>query len=376
MQRQHARYILDRLPEGLPVVEIDEEVIDELVTAEGGGRRKRANGKVRQIAATTMLKRLSMLRCALKIQKRRRVIDRLPEFPEILSSYQPDRKFIRSYAEALAIAAALPPFRAEWFWLCLWTGQHSSDVERMTKEDLQPLGLERWVRVRNTKNRRFEGVRIECPAELARVFRARWRKLGPGAHLVEPWPHVSSQLPDVCERLGLPRYTAKSLRHTFFTWMVAQVGITKAVMEIGGWSSYEMVVKVYGHALPPQFRAAVRALDHFVVEEARRHPPRSAGKKTSPPGLRASPATAEKETGVGVTSPGAGGRSIRRGTSVRQTRRLGDVGGDPQASEVGAEGIEPSTNGLRVRPQPFPSPERMSPARRPPRGNAWEPTTE
>jgi integrase len=291
MQRQHVRYLLERVPAGLPVVEIDEETIDELATAEGGGRRKRVDGSIRPIAASSILKRLSTLRRALKLQKRRRVIDRLPEFPEILSEYRPDRKFIRSHGEALAIAAALPSNRADWFWLALWTGQHSSDVERMTREDINPAGADRWVRVRNTKNRRFEGLRIACPAELARAFGARWLALRPGAALVEKWPHVTSQLPDTCARIGLPRYSAKTLRHTFFTWMISRVGITKAVMEIGGWSSYEMIVRVYGHALPPQFRDAVRALDRLVIDEARR-PPRSA--KRSPSGLQAPSVTAGK----------------------------------------------------------------------------------
>lgn len=373
MQVQHVRYILDRIPAALPVGEVDEETIGELATVEGAGRRKCPDGTFRPIAASSVLKRLSTLRRALKIQKRRRVIDRLPEFPEILSAYQPDRKFIRTYAEAVAIAAALPPNRADWFWLCLWTGQHSSDVERMTKEDIHPLGAGRWVRVRNTKNRRFEGVRIACPADLARVIGARWLALKPGARLVDPWPHVSSnQLPATCERIGLPRYTAKSLRHTFFTWMISKVGITKAVMEIGGWSSYEMVVKVYGHALPLQFRAAVRALDHFVVDEARR-PPRSAKAKfSSTPGLSASAET--KMPPPVLSAPG--GEECQPGRVVTgETRRLVHAGDSPQEPDVfsvGPVGFEPTAYGLKVRP----SRNRLLPERRStPTGAEWKPTT-
>lgn len=365
MQRQHVRYILERVPAALPVVEVDEETIDELATLEGGGRRKRTDGSVRSIAASTILKRLSTLRRALKLQKRRRVIDRLPEFPEILSEYRPDRKYVRTYAEALAIATALPPHRAAWFWLALWTGQHSSDVERMTREDLHPGGADRWVRVRNTKNRRFEGLRIACPAELARAFGARWLTLRPGEVLVEPWPHVTSQLPDTCERIGLPRYSAKTLRHTFFTWMISRVGITKAVMEIGGWSSFEMVVKVYGHALPPQFRDAVRALDHFVIDEARR-PPRSVAK------------AAEKKPPPVLSAPGAAEGQPVDGTH-RVTRRLVPSGDLTQQvdhlneqSVVGPAGFEPAAYGLKVRQ---PSRDRLVPVRPSrPTGAAWGPT--
>ena len=375
MQRQHVAYILERLPAELPIVEVDEEVIDELATLEGGGRRKRADGEVRQLAGSTILKRLSTLRRALKIQKRRRVIDRLPEFPEILTASRPDRKFIRSHGEARAIAAALPANRALWFWLCLWTGQHSSDVERMTKEDLHPGGPDKWVRVRNTKNRRFDGIRIACPAELARLFRARWLELEEGAHLVDEWAHVSSQLPDVCERIGLPRYTAKSLRHTYFSWMISRVGITKAVMEIGGWSSYEMVVKVYGHALPPQFRAAVRALDQFVIDEARRPPHRKPLKAKSAVGASNTNGRPEQKKPPASASNAGGGRKPR--TADRTTFREGRLGDAGETSQdlVGAEGIEPSTNGLRVSPSPLPPSElRLSSVRLKPTETTWCPT--
>ncbi len=381
MQRQHVRYILDRLPGDLPISEVDEAVIEQLVTAEGNGRRRRADGSIRAIKSTSMLKRLSTFRRALKIQKRKRAIDRVPEFPEILQDYRPDMKFIPTYAEARTIAAALPPHRADWFWLALWTGQHSSDVERMTREDLHPVGRDRWVRVRNTKNRRFNGMRIACPAELAAVFGERWPDLAPRAPLVEPWAHVSSQLPAVCERIGLPRYTAKSLRHTFFTWMIASVGITKAVMEIGGWSTYEMVVKVYGHALAPQFRDAVRALDQFVIDEARL-PPKSAGKKVTS-GVPASAVAQSKEVPPQVL-PAPGGANGRRPTDTTgsselsaETGRLEHAETSPQCS-VGAERIELSTNGLRVCALTLPATTNSSssPTRRTPRSGAkWDPTT-
>src|SRR5438128_11832951 len=72
MQRQHVAYLLERLSPTLAVTEIDEAVIEQLVLGEGAGRRKRADGSIRPLAPTTLLKRLSTLRRALKIQKRRR----------------------------------------------------------------------------------------------------------------------------------------------------------------------------------------------------------------------------------------------------------------------------------------------------------------
>ncbi|HEY7541623.1 MAG TPA: hypothetical protein VIF11_15870 [Methylomirabilota bacterium] len=345
MQRQHVAYILERLPPNLPVTEIDEAVIEALVSGEGAGRRRRADGSIRPLSNSTMLKRLSTLRRTLKIQKRRRAIDRMPEFPEILHDYQPDVKFIPTFAEAQRIAAELPPHRADWFWLALWTGQHPSDVERMVKEDIDPRGRAPWVRIRNSKNRRFAGMRIDCPAELARLIRARWRELPTGARLVAPWAHVSSQLPNLCERLGLPRYSAKSLRHTFFTWIIARVGITKAVMEIGGWVNFDMVCRVYAHALPPQFRAAIRALDGVTADGRRQKVPDGVGSAVGE--TNELPATGVGSTGGGRIARTGGDSPIRTGTVARSF-----------VQSVGAVGVEPTANGLRVC---APSPESAVP---------------
>jgi integrase len=374
MQRQHVRYLLTRLPASTPLAEIDEAVIDQLATVEGQGRRKRADGVIRPITTSTIKKRLSTLSRALKLQKRKRGIDRLPEFPEILSSYRPDMKFIATFAEARKIAHRLPEHRAAWFWLALWTGQHPSDVERMTKADMQPVGKDRWVLVRNTKNRRFSGTRIACPAELANVFGDRWAELKPGASLVEPWPHVSSQLPYLCECMDLPRYTAKSLRHTFFTWMISKVGITKAVMEIGGWSTYEMVVKVYGHALMPQFRDAVQALDTFVSDERGRQK----NKKNLPPALQAPEGKAAEGTVAPsvLQAPTGPVKPTTDGSIVSRAGKKDRGNENPQS--VGAERIELSTNGLRVYLSPDIPPhlERELPARQMPPGAKWDPTAE
>lgn len=324
MNESHVSYILERIPGDTPVDQVDAGVIDQLVAAERAGRRLRADGKAKQLHPSTIKKRLSTLHRALKIQRRLGNIERLPEFPELPTAYKPDMKFIATYREAIAIYYALPIERARWFWLALWTGQHSSDVERMTKEDLQPVGPDKWMRVRNTKNRRTDGIRIACPDALARFFFGHWHNTGAGERLVEPWPHVSSQLPDVCERLGFPRYTAKSLRHTFFTWMISRVGITKAVMEIGGWTTYEMVCKVYGHALAPQFRDAVEALDGFVETAARRRGAKKSPEKRMPP-----PAPARADGG-GTTDP-----------ATERTRTVGNVGEPKKLGEpVGAERID------------------------------------
>lgn len=356
MNELHVRYILERIPGDMPVDQVDAGVVAQLAATERGGRRIRADGKAKQLHPSTVKKRLSTLRRALVIQKRIGTIPRLPEFPEILTSYKPDTKYLRSYGEAISLWYALPVDRARWFWLALWTGQHNSDVERMVKEDMDPRGAGRWVRIRNTKNRRTDGFRIACPEALGRFFHDHWLKLKPGQPLVKPWKHVSSQLPDVAERLGLPRYTAKSLRHTFFTWMISRVGITKAVMEIGGWSTYEMVVKVYGHALQPQFRDAVRALDKFV--EGPRLPARSSEKKVPPP-------VPARTDGGGTSDP-----------ATERTRTDGNIGEPKKTGKpVGAAGIEPATNGLRVHASPAPDdpPDLVSFGRSPPtETRPWE----
>jgi len=390
MQQEHVRYLLERIPSTLAIGRIDAELLEQFVAAEEKGRRVRADGTTHALSGGTVRKRLSTLRQALELQLRKGTIDRLPVFPEVPYLYRPSKSRLPTHGDYLRLLLALPRARAEWLAAAVWTGQRHSDVERGVREDFDPFAIDEdgapapWVIVRSWKTRRFDGVRVSAAPELVRVLTQRWETLGPGAPLVEPWPHASSQLGDTCERIGLPRLTAHAMRHTFFTWYVQANGFTAELLELGGWSSLAMPAKVYAHAQPVRFREQIARTAEAALGP-RRGPQKASRERVGNP----LPPTADNgggnEVGPSVlitptapnTCPGGtpGTGSERRSTAAEAQQTTSAV------AAVGAERIELSTNGLRVRVRPNTETDRRRPAERippglsEPRRNACDPTT-
>ena len=254
MQREHVALLLEHLDGDMGIDEVTTDVLDELVRVERRGRRVLADGRIKLCSGGTVRKRLSTLHAALRLQVRHRRLAEMPEWPEIPYRYVPDRRFL-SVDDTLRLMDALPPHRAIWIAVARWTGQRRGDVERMTREDLQLDGSDPWVRVRSTKTHRTDGVKIYAVPALVEVLRDHWHHLEAGAHLVEPWPHVTCQISRTAERKGLPSCCAHTLRHSFFTDYVGANGFTAELLELGGWKDLTIPARVYAHALPARFRA-------------------------------------------------------------------------------------------------------------------------
>jgi len=255
MQRAHERYWHKHLGASLALDQVDEEVLDRHAN---GPRPARAAGPA------TMRKRLSTLRGALELAHRRRRIPRVPAFPVVLAPWRPRQRYLETFADAERLFASLPLHRAEWFWLCLWTCQHASDVDRMTWLDVD---LARGTMlIRNTKNRR-EAIRVRCPSPLLEVLRDKFERERPRTAdpIVRPWPSRKTTLPLHCRRLGLPELNAIDLRHTGLSWAARRRGITPALCKFAGHSSPAMMARTYAHALPPQLEEVTADLESMAI---------------------------------------------------------------------------------------------------------------
>jgi integrase len=340
MQRQHVEYLLERLPGRTPLHQVDARRIARVLEAEAGGRRRRLSGG-------TLRKRASTLRQALKLAG-----CRVPRFPDIPYAYQPSADYLPDFDAYQKLRDELPLERRLWFVVATWTGQRAGDVEKMRREDLNVDAG--WVRIRSSKTRRFAGARFAAAPELLRELGAHWRELPAGAKLVAAWPHVSSQLSRLSERLELPRTTAHRLRHTFFTWFVQSNGFTPELLELGGWKDLTIPAQVYAHAAPVRLQEQIGRLHRLVVQ-------RLAPQKTS----RA--VSSRIDTGRREPEPiSLGMVPIEMGPRALEAPRAPGPAHDDHAVRaqdghldpgrqvdarglVGAERIELSTNGLRVR---------------------------
>lgn len=338
MQRQHVAYLLERLPGGTPLKRVDARRIARVLELEAGGRRRRLSGG-------TLRKRASTLRQALKLAR-----GRAPRFPEIPYCYRPKCDHLPDFDAYQRMRDALPLERRLWFVVATWTGQRAGDVERMRREDLDCNAG--WVRIRSSKTRRFEGARFAAAPELLREMSAHWAALPAGAKLVTAWPHVSSQLSRLSERLELPRTTAHRLRHTFFTWFIQSNGFTAELLELGGWKDLTIPARVYAHAAPVRLKEQIGRLHRLVVlrlapqkiSREREPEPTSVGmvpKEVGPALLQAAPAPepAHNDHAERAQDGNAGGAVKPSGETPDRQRHF----------PVGADRIELSTNGLRVR---------------------------
>jgi integrase len=254
MQRAHRRYWVKVLGAELELHQIDEELLDRVANRP---RPPRSAGPA------TLRKRLSTLKAALELAHRRRQINRVPALPVVLAPWRPRQRFLETYGDARRLFESLPLHRAEWYWLCLWTCQHASDVERMTWVDVDlraPTML-----IRNTKNRR-EVLRVRMPAPLTTVLRTKFSRERPRTSdpIVRPWPSRKTTLPLHCRRLGLPELNAIDLRHTGLSWAARKRGITPALCRFAGHSSPAMMARTYAHALPPQLEEVTADLESMA----------------------------------------------------------------------------------------------------------------
>jgi integrase len=255
MQRAHRRW-WERVLGDVEVGQVDEELLDQVV-----GRRHGRAGPA------TLRKRLSTLKAALELAHRRRWIPRVPALPPVLVPWRPRQRFLESYEQAVRLKESLPHHRALWFWLCLWTCQHASDVERMTWADVD-LARSTML-IRNTKNRR-PTIRVRMPAPLAQVLHAEHARVHPRpeAPIVRPWPSRKTTLPLHCRRLRLPELNAIDLRHTGLSWAARRLGITPALCRFAGHSSPAMMARTYAHALPPQLEEVTAELESIANDNA------------------------------------------------------------------------------------------------------------
>ena len=260
MQRAHGRWLAAELGERTRLAAIDEPRLEVLVGPRVPPRRS---------GPETLRKRMSTLRGVMLLAHRRRWIPRVPAFPQILAPWRPRQRFLATYADAVRLFEALPLHRAEWMWLCLWTWQHASDVERMTWADVSLDEKSPTFLRRNTKARKTP-LRVAMPRALWRVLRAKFRRERPipERRIVAPWPSRKHTLPMTCFRLGLPPCNAIDLRHTGITWAVRRLGITPAVLAYAGHGSAAMASRTYAHALPAGLAEVTAELDAFAEAAA------------------------------------------------------------------------------------------------------------
>lgn len=231
----------------------------------------------RPIGGHTLTKYACTFRQVLGAAKRAGWIAEVPSFGRIEGRYRPRRQHLRDFSELQRLCDTLPPDRADWVWVAVFTGQHPGDVERWKAfTDCDPFAAPPRMVLRNTKNR-TPGVVVEMPAPLAERLRERFTRLDlrPGQAVVPHWNKDarSKMLRHRSAQLGIDACRASDLRRTCGSWAAHELGgLTVGLRDWMGHQSMKMLSLVYARALPPGFRDVARALSAAAGSKGRRPP--------------------------------------------------------------------------------------------------------
>ncbi len=327
MQREHVRYLLERIDRTTPVARLTPRRIARVLEQESAGRKGRA------LSGCTLRKRAYTLSQALELAR-----GRAPQLPEIPYLYEPRTRFLETFDDYERLRDRLSAEHRLFFVAAVWTGQRRSNVAKMVKEDFDPRGPEPFVVVRSSKTRGGR-VKIHAAPELVRELAAHWERLPAGAKLVPAWPGVNSSLRWHCQKLGLPLFSTHALRHTFFTWYVAANGFTAELLEIGGWKDLRIPALVYAHALPVRFRGQIERTVALATS-LRRGPRKSPDVGTPEAQLRLPRSAGEDFLGSGLRSSSPGVTRTTGTNSLRdEAKRIGPPGGEtPGGPDASPEG--------------------------------------
>ncbi len=186
-------------------------------------------------------------------------IDAVPAFHRFPEAKSEPRWLTREQADRLI--AELPAHLADMAQFSLATGLRESNVRLLRWSQVDMDRRVAWVLGRETKNGRALSVPLNADAlaVLKRqpkgifVFTYRDKKKVDGKlTLGEPhtvWNCSSAAWYKAVKRAGLEGFRWHDLRHTWASWHVQAGTRLPDLMALGGWSSYEMVLR-YAHLNP------------------------------------------------------------------------------------------------------------------------------
>lgn len=184
-----------------------------------------------------------------------RMLEKAPKVP----MYRPEKPEPRwlTKAEYAKLRKELPEHLQHAADIAVLTGLRMRAMLGLTWERVNLQTKRLWVPGSGMKAGRTHGIPIS--AEACAVLR-KLKKQHPKGHVFQwrdqPIDDVNGKaFQDAVERSGVGPLRWHDLRHTFASWAV-QSGVTlHELMQLGGWSSYQMVIR-YAHLAPDHLASA------------------------------------------------------------------------------------------------------------------------
>ncbi len=191
--------------------------------------------------------------------------------PKIRMLKEPKRRvrFLKDM-EADRLMLALPDHMVPVVRFALATGCRMRDILRL---EWSRVDLDRrvsWLEAGTTKNEEGRGVPLNRDAILAlrevQGQHERWCFTYKGKRMEA----IGSAWKRALKRAGIEKFRFHDLRHTWASWHVMNGTSLQELMELGGWKSYEMVLR-YAHLAPEHLSDAASRIERdwdIVVNDA------------------------------------------------------------------------------------------------------------
>ena len=181
--------------------------------------------------------------------------------PKIRMLKEPRRRvrFLKE-EEADRLMAALPEHLVPVVRFALATGCRMSEILRMEWNRVDFDRRVSWLDPGTTKNGEGRGLPLNRDAILAlrsvQGLHERWCFTYKGKRMEA----IGSAWKRSLKRAGIEKFRFHDLRHTWASWHVMNGTTLQELMELGGWKSFEMVLR-YAHLAPEHLSTAAARIE-------------------------------------------------------------------------------------------------------------------
>lgn len=248
---------LDRYLGSRYLDEISRDLIGEIA------ERKKAES-----SRTTANRYLALIRAVLRMA--RDDWDWIEKVPTI-RLYPEPRKRVRwiTREEAQRLLAELPPHLAEMARFTLATGLRQRNVSYLEWGQVDVSRAVAWIHADQSKSRKSIAVPLNADAMAVLLARQGHHIRYVFTYEGKPVARTSTKAwQKALARAGIENFRWHDLRHTWASWHVQSGTRLQELQELGGWSSFDMVLR-YAHLAADHLRSAAQRIEDTNLPHGR-----------------------------------------------------------------------------------------------------------
>ena len=246
---------LDQFLRGRYLDEIDRDLIDQI-----------AGIKKQEASPSTANRYLALLRAILRMARDEwEWVERAPRvrlFPE-------PKKRVRwiTREEAAVLLRELPPHLADMARFTLATGLRQSNVSFLRWDQVDMARGFAWIHADQSKSRR--AIAVPLNEDALTVLRERQGKHSDFVFTYEGKPvarTTTKAWAAALNRAGIQNFRWHDLRHTWASWHAQSGTSLQELQELGGWASFDMVLR-YAHLAGDHLKGAAQRIQGTILAQ-------------------------------------------------------------------------------------------------------------